>query len=313
MCFFYQPPSAFLKANVMELYQLRTFVAVAYAQSVTHAAERLYTTPPSVSAHIKALEQELKVALFVRTPRGMVLTPAGELLRRRAEQVLRAADAVLVEAATLQVQLAAELSIGLNAAPSLLKVPQLINSAQRDHPGLRLRLVTGVSGRIRDQLRRAELDAGFFFGPLPHPGLSVLCLSEVALVVAAPSAWEPHLESGRWEDIARLPWIASTVDCPFEAISDALFAGYGHTPRKVVMADDALTKVDLIRAGVGAAVLEQSEAQEAAQGGGILLWTPAQLSATLYFAWPSTRAEEPALCALCELVAQVWGVAAGKI
>ncbi|HMN28699.1 MAG TPA: LysR family transcriptional regulator [Caldilineaceae bacterium] len=297
----------------MELYQLRTFVTVADAQSVTHAAERLYTTPPSVSAHIKALEQELNVTLFVRTPRGMVLTPAGELLRGRAEQVLRAAEAVLAEAATLQVQLAADLRIGVNAAPSLLRVPQLISAAQRAHPGLRLQLVASVSGRIRDQLRRGELDAGFFFGPLPHAGLRVFALNQVDLVVAAPRSWEPQLAGGRWEDIACLPWIASTVDCPFEAISDALFAGYGRTPRKVVMADDALTKVDLIRAGVGAAVLEEGEAQEAVQEGGVLLWRPAQLSATLYFAWPSTRDEDPALSALCELVAQVWGVAAGKI
>ena len=61
----------------MELYHLRTFVTVAEEGHLTRASERLFTSQPAVSAHIKALEEELGVTLFDRTPRGMQLTPAG--------------------------------------------------------------------------------------------------------------------------------------------------------------------------------------------------------------------------------------------
>ena len=53
----------------MELYQLRTFIVVAEEGNVTRAAARLGLTPPSVSAQIKHLEEELHVQLFVRTAR----------------------------------------------------------------------------------------------------------------------------------------------------------------------------------------------------------------------------------------------------
>jgi DNA-binding transcriptional LysR family regulator len=49
----------------MDLHQLRIFVTVAAEHSVTRAAKRLFMTPPSVSAHIKALESELGVRIRI--------------------------------------------------------------------------------------------------------------------------------------------------------------------------------------------------------------------------------------------------------
>ena len=64
----------------MELYQLRTFVAVAEARHLTRAAEKLHVSQPAVSAQIKALEDELELTLFDRTSSGMLLTAAGQRL-----------------------------------------------------------------------------------------------------------------------------------------------------------------------------------------------------------------------------------------
>ena len=58
----------------MEIYQLRTLLAVAREGSITRAFERLFLSQPAISAHIKAMEDELGIALFERTPRGMSLT-----------------------------------------------------------------------------------------------------------------------------------------------------------------------------------------------------------------------------------------------
>jgi DNA-binding transcriptional LysR family regulator len=64
----------------MELYQLRSFAAVAELGHLTRASERLHISQPAVSAQIKALEDELGVALFERVSSGMVLTSAGRKL-----------------------------------------------------------------------------------------------------------------------------------------------------------------------------------------------------------------------------------------
>ena len=291
----------------MELYHLRTFVTVAELQSVTHAADRLFTTPPSVSAQIKALETELDVILFERTSRGMALTAAGERLRRCAEEVLRAAEGMADEAATLREHLRGEICVGLNAAPSFLKVPQLIDAVRRSQPGLLIRLVASSTGHIVKQLSNRTLGAGFVFGPVTQEGLAKIPLGEVLLVVATPSVWEPELRQPPcWDDLAERPWIGSTVNCPFEAISDGLFARHGRMPPKVVMTDDGPTKVDLIRAGTGAALLEQSEAEDAAAQGGVVVSVPGRLRCPLHFAWPAARDGDPALVAVRSTVARLW-------
>jgi DNA-binding transcriptional LysR family regulator len=72
----------------VELRQLRYFLAVAEEGRFNRAAKRLHIAPPSLSQQIQALERELRVALFERTPQGVVLTVAGQTLVERARVIL---------------------------------------------------------------------------------------------------------------------------------------------------------------------------------------------------------------------------------
>ncbi|MCA9622389.1 MAG: LysR family transcriptional regulator [Myxococcales bacterium] len=79
----------------MSLDQLRYFVAVADTGS-THAAARVcHISQPPLSRHIKALEDELGIDLFARTPRGMALLPSGERFLGHARAILQAVDAAV--------------------------------------------------------------------------------------------------------------------------------------------------------------------------------------------------------------------------
>src|SRR5690606_24148351 len=97
------------KSKRMESYQLRAFAAVALHQSVTRAAEHLFTSQPAVSAQVKALESTLGVALFSRTSTGMKLTQEGQQLLPRAQAVLAAAQELELQARVLSGSLSATL------------------------------------------------------------------------------------------------------------------------------------------------------------------------------------------------------------
>ncbi len=76
----------------MELRQLRQFAAVAETLSFRRAAERLCMAQPPLSVAIRKLEEEIGVALFERTSRGVRLTAAGHAAYEIAQKCLRNAD-----------------------------------------------------------------------------------------------------------------------------------------------------------------------------------------------------------------------------
>jgi DNA-binding transcriptional LysR family regulator len=182
----------------MELYQLRSFAAVAELGHVTRAAERLHISQPALSAQIKALEDELEVALFERTSSGMVLTTAGRRLLAEAEKVLTAAQALRAQAHALKGALAGTVRIGTVSDPAFIRIGQFLNAAVERHPLLQVELHQEVSGDAFEQVRRGELDASFYFGELAHPTVRGLALRELAYRVVAPAVWCGRIAKAGW-------------------------------------------------------------------------------------------------------------------
>jgi DNA-binding transcriptional LysR family regulator len=290
----------------VDLHQLQTFVIVAQEENVTRAAERLYLSPPAVSAHISALEAELNVRLFLRSSKGMRLTDEGHALRTRAEQILSATREMVEHARAFQDQLSGVLDVGINASPSYLRLAPLTLAIRSVHPALNLHFVESISGRIIDAVLNRRMDAGYLFGPPPPAGLCSVPLTQANLVIAAPAAWENQLEDANWGDIAALPWITQDEYCPFQDLADSLFRERGLSPQQTVQVSSEATKLALVTSGVGLALLEESEAVEAAQAGRIAIWHSESVECALSFVYLASREDDPLIRALVDAVVCAW-------
>ncbi|BFR47118.1 LysR family transcriptional regulator [Nitratidesulfovibrio sp. HK-II] len=304
----------------MELYQLRTFAVVADTGNLTRAAERLHASPPAVSAHIRALEDELGVALFRRTPRGMELTDAGRDLRERAGAVLAGAEGLRARALALRGEPEGEVTIALHAASNLLRVDAAHALLRASAPRVRLRLSRAMSWEVVDALRTGELDAGFLYladqgandGGAPVPeGLAVTPLARVGLHVIGPLEWADLLQAGTLAELAALPWLWVPCECPFCPVMERLFAAVGVEPTVAAVAEQEDALCALAAGGAGLTVMVEAEARAAVAEGRLALRERPVAHVTLAFAVPAARAEEPALAALRDAVCAAWDAGRG--
>ncbi len=294
------------------LYQLRTFVAVAEEAHLTRAAERLFISQPAVSAHIKALEEELGVALFMRGPRGMSLTREGLALRPQAEAALKSVGELLLQAQSLRENLSGELKIALNTDPDLLRVRRLMDALRAAHPKLQVHLPQSSSNIIIEDVRAGRLDGGFAYvaedGPGLPPELACLHLATTSLHVVAPPGWAERLNACAWADLAQESWVWFTDACPCCALLERQLLPYVREVRKVAVTDYEGTLKALVASGAGLGLMQGDEARCWERAGEVCIWPHDELSIGICFITRSDRAEDPAIRAMGLALREVWGL-----
>ncbi|MES9885611.1 MAG: LysR family transcriptional regulator [Candidatus Sedimenticola sp. 6PFRAG1] len=292
----------------MELYQLKTFVKVADEGHLTRAAEQLFTSQPAISAHIKALEEELGVVLFQRTPKGMILTPEGELLYNQAMQTLEAAENLKTQARALQDELVGDVRIGIHTDFEFMRIGALHHRLLETYPRVRPHFIQSMSAIIVPDIRKGNLDGGFFFGPCRFGDLSVTRVLDVPMAIVAPVAWRDRIEGADIRALADLPWVYTSENCPFHAVSMELFEDVDAEPAKVAYVDSEDAVRELIRSGAGLSLLRQDDAEWTQEQGFGCVWSGAAPGIELNFAVQKRRSSEPLIKAVSEVIRQLWSL-----
>ena len=170
----------------MELRQLRCFSAVAEMGSFSRAAVELGLSQPALSKQIRALEEDLGVALLIRDGRGARLTAAGdELFRRFAaiEEQLAAARA----AARRVGGAGRAISIGVTSSLGPLFQADLIRRIERATGQTEIRLVEGYSRQLQGWLHSGRIDVALMYGSKEDNTGEILAVVEEDLfLVTAP-------------------------------------------------------------------------------------------------------------------------------
>lgn len=293
----------------MELYQLRTFVAVAEEGNFTRAGKRVHATQPAVSAHIKALEEELGVRLFDRVTRGVELTAAGAELVQDAIEVLAAAHALQARAVTLGGEVAGQLSLGLCAEPDYLHVTSLLSHVSERFPKLNLKLAQSPSGVILNEIRARNLDAGFIFAGNPYRDVEAIKLAEPEYSIMGAAEWKDDLEKAGPEELSAYTWVLPTSHCPFRDMQLDMFSEYGITPARTIGADSEEVVWPLITEGKALGLVrEDAVARMKESGLGAECPYVGRHPMELNFIYRKGGGSDPSLAALIEVVRSIWGV-----
>lgn len=293
----------------MELYQLRTFVAVAEEGNFTKAGKRVHATQPAVSAHIKALEEELGVRLFDRTPRGVELTVAGSELIGDAIEVLSSAEKLQARAVTLHGEVTGTLAIGLCTDPGYLNVTELLGYMSERFPRLNLKLIQSPSGEILNELRAKNLDAGFVFSGNPFSDVEAVRLAEPEYFILGAAQWQDKLTSATPDDLSGFNWVMPTSRCPFRELQLKIFRDYAISPAHTIGADSEQVIRPLVVEGKALALVRDDEAADLLESGQAAACPSlGRHPVELNFVFRKVQAEDPTITALTTAVRQLWNL-----
>lgn len=239
----------------LDLPALRTFVAAVDLGGFGKAAHAVHRTPGAVSLQLKALEERLGEALFVREGKKQRLTPAGETLLAYARRLLDTNDEALLALQSMRADGHVRLGMPQDLADSWL--PAALARVSRAHPAVRVQLQVGRSADLRQALQAAELDMVIAFGPdgctspdcvarlevrwWAHHDLSLASDRSVPLLLLKPPCLFRDAAIAALEQAGR-PWHIALVSDSVSAIWAAAAAGLGvaaraplHVPNNVAL------------------------------------------------------------------------------
>ncbi|MCK5505922.1 MAG: LysR family transcriptional regulator [Thermodesulfovibrionia bacterium] len=141
----------------MDVYQLEVFTAVYVNRSFSRASEELNITQPSVSIHIKKLEEELGVSLFDRVGKKTIPTKEGEFLFQRAEEIIQKINNIRTDLIGSEDTVAGLLRIGASSIPGSYIIPQAVAGFKKIYPDISFRINIDNSREITEKIISGEL------------------------------------------------------------------------------------------------------------------------------------------------------------
>jgi DNA-binding transcriptional LysR family regulator len=247
----------------MELRHLRYVIAVAEEGHITRAAERLGIAQPPLSRAIKAIEQDIKVQLFRRVPRGVELTAAGRAFLDSARATFTNLDRGLESARRVARGEEGQISVAFTSSTAFhTLVPSVVREFRETFPRVAVTFNQGNAGDLIQQLENGRLDAMFSWlsivkleGVVFHP------LLEEPMIVALP---EDHaLGRGRARDVqlkqlAEEIFVMNRQPGPLEAIRDDIISACrtaGFRPRVGQEAPNVIATIPLVAGGGGVSIV----------------------------------------------------------
>ncbi|MGN0298910.1 MAG: selenium metabolism-associated LysR family transcriptional regulator [Lachnospiraceae bacterium] len=141
----------------MDLKQLKTFTTVVEYRSFTEAAKRLYLSQPTISTHIRMLEEELSTRLIVRTTKNIEVTPRGKELYECAVNMLALRDNLLQRWENEQNRI---IHLGVSTIPSAYILPEILPKYGKLHPETYFIIHQSDSAGVAEGVQNGNFDIG---------------------------------------------------------------------------------------------------------------------------------------------------------
>lgn len=256
----------------MEMKQLRSYIAVVDYGSFTKAAEKTYTSQPTISAHIKALEEELGVQLIARDTKNLQVTEKGRELYDCACGILALQQRLLDK---WEDEDRKTISIGVSTIPSGYILPPLLEAFRGEYPDVAVSIHQSDSEEIEEAVEKGTCDFGIV-GEEAAASLISVPIAEDKTVLIAPNteAFRKMIRAKNWKELLAQPMLFREKGSASRKSAERLLELLGKDLRDVDVAaslNDQEAIKNLVEHGFGISFLSALAAEDRAKDGRLLV------------------------------------------
>jgi len=255
----------------MDIRRLEIFCKVVELKSFIKAAESLSLAQPTVSEHMRILEETLGERLLDRLGREVLPTPAGRVFYQYAKNIIRLREEAIQSLEQFKGELSGHLILGASTIPGNYVLPKFIGAFKTRHPAIRITLRIGDTAGIMGQVQEGDLEAGIV-GSLPNDRRLVseeLFSDELVLTVPPEHKWSSKAEIGV-DQLAMEPFILREKGSGSRMVMSRILEENGFDFSKLsVVAEMGSTEAvrQAIKARIGVSILSlQAIAEEVERG-----------------------------------------------
>lgn len=238
----------------MELRELISFYHVARVRSVSKAAKTLELGQPTVTTHLRKLEDEFGITLFDRIKRPIQLTSEGITLLELVTPVVISVDALKTQMNYAEKR--GSFVVGAYLDLVTHHLPKGIQKFREDYPDVRIRLLARSYNALIQLVRSGEIDLAFCSSPPADD--STLEFKELfkynAVLLTPPGHELLQLDQIKLEDIAAWPLILTAPDSLLRQRVEQAFKSRGLSAEVVLALDDTESMKRYVEIGMGVAI-----------------------------------------------------------
>lgn len=274
----------------MEMKHLVAYAAVVRLGSFSRAAEELYIAQPTISLHVRQLEEELQTRLLIRTTKNIEVTEKGREVYEYAVNILQLRDRIVEKCAGGEQRI---IRLGASTIPSAYILPEVLPAFVKKHPAIYFTIDQGDSRSVAEKLAEGVIDIGLIGMKPASRELETEPFYEDMVVIITPVR-EPFLsmkENGTatLEKLFREPVILREEGSGSLKAANTFLANAGYSEADLQIAartNDPETIKNLVVQGMGISMISSKAAEDYSRENRLLVFSFPEISGrrTLYIA-----------------------------
>lgn len=266
----------------MDTKKLEYLLRLDETRSYTEAAKQLYITQSALSQAISGLEKYYGTDIFVKKGGRLCLTAEGEAIVKAARREYFLEENLRQELLELKNDVAGDVKVGLSPGRAVQFLPRVLPAMWKRYPKVRVIVSTRAEDGFEQAVCEGKLDFAFVMD-MSDVTPEVRCelqydklFSYVALLAVPPwhALASETIGHFNWrtrravslKEMEGVPLVTDPVPPRVQRWTNAVYSAYQFTPEKMVVVSGALTRLDLVLAGVGWSITQESQALVRRQG-----------------------------------------------